>query len=185
MAARSLEKEIRERNHKHSSSNQAPERSALEKYQDAKKRSNCIEHVTSGGDEKSSCRGFYRATPPHRCARTRIDWKQRANHVTSHSSNTNQKEQKPNRPGSNQDVLGSKAVRANSAAVSLPNNPTHRNRHEKAKPDQKQEYLPITLVNKKRRNILVLFRINKRIDKIPSEHSDIDGQRDRKAVSVQ
>src|SRR5262249_10700263 len=69
MAARSFEKEIWERNNKHCTTNTTPESGALEEHQYAKKRGNCIEHVTAGRDQKSSCRSCHCTTPPHRHAR--------------------------------------------------------------------------------------------------------------------
>src|SRR5215510_13470402 len=63
-------------------------------------------------------------------------------------------------------------------------NPTHCNRHKKAKRDQKNQYLPVALADQERRNVIVLFRVEKRIDEIPCERRDIDGKRDGKAISI-
>jgi hypothetical protein len=71
------------------------------------------------------------------------------------------------------------------AGTSSADNPTLCNGHEKPKTDQKEQYLPIALADQKRRNIIVLLRVQERINEIPSEDCHIDGERDEKAVPVQ
>src|SRR5206468_8233500 len=124
MATRSREKEIRERNGKHCGCEQPPGSIALEKYQDAQKRCYGIKHITCEGDQKSARRTLGCTTPPHRRASAAIQRKYSARHITAHSSYADNKEQKPNRPGTHQELLRSKAGIKNSRTAPT-DNPTY------------------------------------------------------------
>ena len=45
--------------------------------------------------------------------------------------------------------------------------------------------MPVGLADQERRNVIVLLRVEKRIDEIPCEHRHVDGKRDGEAISIQ
>src|SRR6478672_501557 len=134
MATRSREKEIREGNGKHYACEQPPGRTALEKYQDAQKRCYGIKHISCGGDQKSARRSLHCITRPHRRASAAIQRKYSAHHVTAHSSDPNNKQEKPKRRGGDQNLLGSK-TRIKNSRTAPTDNPTSCNGYENAESD--------------------------------------------------
>src|SRR6476646_4019391 len=108
MATRSSQKEIREGNGKHCACEQPPDNTALENYQNSKKRCYGIKKITSGGDQESAALSVHCTSAPHRRAATAIQRKYSAHYITTHSSDADNKEQNPKCPNGFQNLLRSK-----------------------------------------------------------------------------